>query len=173
MNTTKKNFELIWGNQYRISHPRFQNKQQMKNILIFCFVFLGYMSLRAQKRDSNIVVQSPPIIDYIPQPDNMMLYNIGNVQMRPQFPEDVKKYLADSIRYPEDAKKKKIEGTVYLSVIIEKNGSISNIIVLRSPDTSLDNEAKRVISTMPRWSPGKQNGVPVRVNYLIPVHFKL
>jgi len=102
----------------------------------------------------------------------MMLYNTSEVQVPPQFPGDIKKYLADSIRYPDDARKKNIQGFVILNFIVEKSGSVSTITVMRSPDTSLSIEAKRVVSTM-KWIPGKKNGVPVRVHELQSVIFRL
>jgi periplasmic protein TonB len=93
--------------------------------------------------------------------------------VQPKFPrEDVKKYIADSIRYPQEARKEKIEGTVYLDCVIERDGSVSITKVLQSPDSNLTNEAKRVVTTM-KWSPGKRNGVPIRVQYIFPVSFKL
>lgn len=118
---------------------------------------------------------SPIIPGIISQAGHDTLCYIGSLELQrePKFREDINKYFADSIKYPLEAMKKKIEGVVYLSSIIEKNGSISNIRVLRSPDTYLSNEAKRVISNMPKWTPGMRNGVPVRVQYIMPVHFKL
>jgi periplasmic protein TonB len=100
-----------------------------------------------------------------------------NVYVHPdtmaRFPGSIKKYFADSIRYPEDAKEKRIQGTVFLNVIIERDGSISNINILRTPDSILNQEAIRVVSTMPKWIPGKQNGKTVRVQKVMPIRFDL
>jgi protein TonB len=140
-----------------------------KKIITFCFILLGFTNLYAQNNKKDTIIQPP--YDGPAPPEGMEVYTV--VQVMPGFPGDIKKYLADSIRYPEDAKEKKVQGTVYINFIIEKNGSVSNIRILRSPDTILNAEAKRVISTMPNWTPGKQNGKPVRVQEMIPVHFKL
>lgn len=125
----------------------------------------------AQNNRTDSTIQITPPYDGPAPPDSIKTYT--HVQVMPQFPGDIKKYITDSIRYPEVAKEKNIQGTVYVDVLIEKNGSISSIKVLRSPDTCLNSETKRVISTMPRWIPGKQSGVPVRVWELVPVKFKL
>ena len=66
-----------------------------------------------------------------------------------------------------------IQGKVFVEFVIEKDGSITNVRVLRSVDPSLDKEAIRVVSSMPKWKPGKQRGKAVRVSYTVPINFKL
>lgn len=83
------------------------------------------------------------------------------------------RFLANNIRYPEAAAQNDIQGRVVVNFIIEKDGSISNPKVLKSVDPDLDREAIRVVSKMPRWTPGKNNGVPVRSYFNFPVTFKL
>jgi periplasmic protein TonB len=95
------------------------------------------------------------------------------VQQMPKFPGDINKYLADHIEYPEQAKDANIQGTVFISFVVEKDGSVTAIKVLRGVNNYLDNEAKRVINGMPKWSPGEQNGHSVRVQYMVPIHFIL
>ena len=138
-----------------------------KNILAFCFILLGFANLYAQNTDDWHPIDSPGV----PMPDSMKIYTI--VQVNPKFLGGINKFITSNLQYPDSAQKNNIQGTVFVSCIIEKNGSISNITIMRSPDKSLSNEAKRVISTMPNWTPGQQNGKLVRVQYLIPVHFKL
>ena len=82
-------------------------------------------------------------------------------------------YLAKNIKYPPKAEKKGIEGKVMINFIVEKDGSISNAKVVRHIHPLLDKEAERVIKAMPKWSPGKQEGKPVRVKFNIPVAFRL
>jgi protein TonB len=82
-------------------------------------------------------------------------------------------WISQNIRYPVAAQRNGVHGRVLVSFVVEKNGSVSDVRVLRSADPSLDNEAVRVVRAMPRWSPGKQNGQPVRVKYTLPVTFKL
>ncbi|MBP3839081.1 MAG: energy transducer TonB [Prevotella sp.] len=86
----------------------------------------------------------------------------------------MKAYLSSKTEYPEIAKKKKIEGRVIVKFIVEKDGSLTDVHVVKSVDPSLDEEAVRVVRSMPKWTPGKRlNGKPVRVQYLLPVTFKL
>lgn len=82
-------------------------------------------------------------------------------------------FLQRNIMYPAAAKKNKIQGPVYVSFVVEKNGSISNIRVLKGIGYGCDEEAVRVIGLMPAWTPGIQNGNTVRVQVIIPLAFKL
>ncbi len=83
------------------------------------------------------------------------------------------KYLAMNIKYPVEAQKKGIQGQVICQFIIEKDGKINNVNVIRGVNKLLDNEAIRVIQAMPRWHPGLEKGQPVRVQYTLPINFKL
>ena len=82
-------------------------------------------------------------------------------------------YLSKNVRYPEEAQKAAKQGRVIATFVVEEDGSITNTKVVRSIDPLLDAEALRVISSMPNWIPGKQNGKPVAVKYTVPVTFKL
>ena len=96
------------------------------------------------------------------------------VEDMPQFPGgDVTKWLAKNTRYPMIAQENGIQGRVFVQFVIEKDGSISNVKVLRPVDPSLDKEAVRVVSSMPKWKPGKQRGKAVRVSYTVPINFQL
>lgn len=94
----------------------------------------------------------------------------------PEFPGGMKslnRWLSMNIKYPETAQEMNIAGRVYLNFVVDKDGSISNIKITRGVDPLLDQEAIRVISSMPKWKPGLQNGKPVRVAYNIFVTFQL
>ena len=98
------------------------------------------------------------------------------VEMMPQYPGGLAamlKYIRENIKYPEQAMKERIQGRVTVSFIIEKDGSISDVKAVRSVHPLLDKEAVRVVESMPKWSPGKHNGKPVRVRFNLPVMFKL
>ncbi len=98
------------------------------------------------------------------------------VEQMPEFPggtEGMFKFMKDNMKYPEDAQKQQIEGRVLVQFIVEKDGSLSNVNVLRSVFPSLDAEAVRVVKAMPNWKPGRQKGEPVRVKFTIPLMFKL
>ena len=82
-------------------------------------------------------------------------------------------YLRDNIHYPTVAAEYGVQGRVVVGFVVERDGSITDVKVLRSVDPSLDREAMRVVKSMPRWTPGKQNGSAVRVKYQVPVTFRL
>ena len=83
------------------------------------------------------------------------------------------KYLTDSVKYPELAKKHGVQGRVVIGFIVEKDGSLTDVKVLRHVDIALDAEALRVMKAMPNWLPGQQDGRFVRVRYNVPLRFKL
>ena len=108
------------------------------------------------------------------KPDKNGVYQI--VEEMPQFPGGETKlmeYIAKNLTYPQEAKDKGIDGRVFVAMVIEKDGSVSNVKVLRGIGGGCDEEAVRVISALPKWKPGKMNGEPVRVSYQIPINFKL
>lgn len=82
-------------------------------------------------------------------------------------------YINSNIRYPSQARRMNIEGRAFVQFIIEKDGSISQVQVIRGISESCDNEAVRVVSNAPKWAPGKQRGKPVRVKMVLPITFKL
>lgn len=84
-------------------------------------------------------------------------------------------YLATNINYPDEAKEQKIEGRVIVSFIIEKDGSVSNVKTIESPDPLLSAEAERVVKAMPKWKPGRKYKCrkKVRVLYTLPINFQL
>jgi len=98
------------------------------------------------------------------------------VESMPEFPggeEAFSKYLADSLHYPQAALEQKIHGRVFVTFIVEKDGSISDARILRGIGGGCDEVALRVIQNMPKWTPGKQRGQAVRVQYTMPIKFTL
>lgn len=96
------------------------------------------------------------------------------VEQQPQFPGgSVNGWLADHIKYPVVAVENGIQGRVVVQFVVERDGSVSQVRVVRGVDPSLDKEAQRVISSMPKWIPGKQNGQSVRSRFTVPVTFRL
>ncbi len=97
-------------------------------------------------------------------------------EQMPEFPGGetaMRNYLARNIQYPAEAQAKRIQGTIIVSFVVGKNGSISDIKIERGFDKSFENEALRVISQMPKWNPGKQRGKPVYVRLILPLRFNL
>lgn len=96
------------------------------------------------------------------------------VEEMPQYPggpQALFEFLSNNVKYPEEAEKAGIQGRVIATFVVEKDGSVSNAKVVKSVDPLLDAEALRVISAMPKWKPGKQNGKVVRVKYTVPLSF--
>ncbi len=98
------------------------------------------------------------------------------VEEMPEFPGGTAKlleYIGKNIKYPMMARESDIQGKVYVNFVVEPNGSISHVEVLRGIGGGCDEEAVRVVQSMPKWKPGKQRGAPVRVQYMVPIVFKL
>jgi protein TonB len=83
------------------------------------------------------------------------------------------KYLNTHIKYPAIAEENGVQGRVVCTFVVERDGSITDVKVMKSVDPSLDKEAIRVLKSMPKWIPGKQNGSAVRVKFTVPVTFRL
>lgn len=129
---------------------------------------------KSKDRNADILIDMP--LDSTQK--NNINYNkvFTAVEMEPSFPGGVDKfftYLHANIKYPPNAVKDKIQGKVFIGFVVEKNGSLSDIKVIRGVSSDIDSEAIRVISNSPKWRPGLQNGRPVRVQYAIPITFKL
>ena len=98
------------------------------------------------------------------------------VEQMPSFPggpSALMQYLSSNIKYPVVAEENGVQGRVVCTFVVEKDGSITDVRVVKSVDPSLDKEAMRVVKSMPKWIPGKQNGSAVRVKYTVPVTFRL
>ena len=98
------------------------------------------------------------------------------VEEQPEFPggmEALLKYLAKNINYPESAVDNGIQGKVMVRFVVERDGSVSAVETYKSVDPALDKEAMRVVKTLPKWKPGRQQGKAVRTRYIVPVVFRL
>ena len=98
------------------------------------------------------------------------------VEQMPSFPggpSALMQYLSSNIKYPVVAEENGVQGRVVCTFVVERDGSITDVRVIKSVDPSLDKEAVRVVKSMPKWIPGKQNGSAVRVKYTVPVTFRL
>ena len=105
---------------------------------------------------------------------NQQVFDV--VEKMPEYPGGqaaLFEYLQKNVKYPADAEKKKVEGRVLVTFVVNTDGSITDIEVVRKTFPSLDAEAVRVISGMPRWKPGEQKGKKVRVKYTVPLNFRL
>ncbi len=151
----------------------------MKNIFVFYFIILGLTKLHSQNNTNKPVKVKIQLSDSAPKlsradSDNTLIFSI--VKVNAKFSGgDINKYFSENIAYPENSRLHNIQGTVYISFVVEKDGSVSSIKILRGlrDGRDLENEAIRVVATMPKWTPGSLNGHPVRQLFNVPIHFIL
>ncbi|MBO4690977.1 MAG: energy transducer TonB [Paludibacteraceae bacterium] len=121
------------------------------------------------------VVIAAPVEAPVEEEEEEVVFQV--VEKMPEFPGGTQalfKYLSENVKYPVIAQENGIQGRVICQFVVNKDGSIVDVEVVRSGgDPSLDKEAVRVIKSMPKWNPGKQRGKAVRVKYTVPVNFKL
>jgi protein TonB len=114
------------------------------------------------------------VVDEKPKEEETKVFDV--VEQMPSFPggdAELMKYLNTHMKYPVVAEENGIQGRVICTFVVERDGSITDVKVIKSVDPSLDKEAIRVLKSMPKWIPGKQNGSAVRVKYTVPVTFRL
>ncbi|UKT63366.1 energy transducer TonB [Pedobacter mucosus] len=108
--------------------------------------------------------------------DDNKVYDFVSIEKQPEYPGGIAKfykYLGGAIKYPPMAQENNVQGKVFLSFVVEKDGKLTDIQVTRGLGSGTDEEAIRVLKASPRWNPGIQNGKPVRVKYNINVNFTL
>ncbi|MBQ9416974.1 MAG: energy transducer TonB [Bacteroidales bacterium] len=130
-------------------------------------------SFQRQEEATNIEI-TPVKIEEEEEEDEQVIFQV--VEQDPEFPggqDAMMKYLATSIKYPQIAKEQSITGRVYVTFVVEKDGSVTGVRVLRDIGGGCGAEAVRVVKSMPKWTPGKQRGKAVRVQYNLPVNFSL
>lgn len=121
---------------------------------LICFFFMMALPMNAQSESSTKVYDE--------------------VDEMPSFPgglNGLMTFLAQNMVYPVTAQENGVQGRVIISFVVETDGSITDVKVARSVDPSLDREAMRVVKAMPKWTPGKKDGKPVRVKYTVPMVF--
>ena len=144
-------------------------KLSIKFFMVLITFFIFHQKMNAQTGNPPVSPQS--------RDTNQPVYTI--VEEQPVFQGSEKKYykyLMDNIKYPSEAKKDSIQGTVFVEFIVETDGSITNVSLKKGTQKiggGCDEEALRVIRSMPKWKPGIQSGKPVRVAMVIPIKFKL
>lgn len=132
------------------------------------------LDIDVEADDETVVEEYIPPSDDDEEVDEAEIFTV--VESMPSFPGgmgELMKFLSQNINYPTLAKESGIQGRVFINFVVEPNGKISNVKVLRGIGGGCDEEAVRVVKSMPKWSPGKQRGKPVRVSYNLPVKFTL
>jgi periplasmic protein TonB len=118
--------------------------------------------ITVDETENKVIEQQAPVFTIV---ELMPGYNGGE--------EAMYKYLSDNIKYPQVAKETGIQGNVIVTFVVEKDGTITSVSVLKDIGGGCGEEALRVVKAMPKWNAGKQNGVPVRVQFNLPIRFTL
>ena len=135
----------------------------------------GAVDITEGTNDLNKVIIQEQVIA-APKVEDEQPVSIAMVEQKPEFPGGeaaMYKWLGDNIVYPSAASEEGVQGRVVVEFVVGKDGSISNVKVVRPRHPALDKEALRVVKAMPKWLPGRNNGQPVKVTYTLPVTFKL
>ena len=120
------------------------------------------------------VVFEEPVKEVVSTGEDNTVYNY--VEQQPEFPggiEAMVKFIQKNMKYPALARRMGVEGKVFVGFVVNKDGSITGVEIVKGISTECDKEATRVVQLMPPWKVGKQNGKPVRVKFIVPINFKL
>jgi periplasmic protein TonB len=127
----------------------------------------------AQEGTGEVVFDEPVVEAPAGNDDDKIFYAVEQSAEFPGGLQAMMKFLQKNIKYPASAKRMGIEGRVFVKFIVDKEGGISNMEIVKGINADLDKEAMRVIKLMPPWKPGKQNGRAVKSQFVLPVYFKL
>lgn len=136
---------------------------------------IGSVDITEGVNDLNKTIITEQVIEQ-PKVEDEQPMSIAMVEQKPEFPGGeaaMYKWLSDNIVYPSAASEEGVQGRVVVEFVVDRDGSITNVKVVRQRHPALDKEALRVIKAMPKWIPGRNNGQPVKVTYTLPVTFKL
>ena len=134
------------------------------------------LQIEDTEADDATVIDVAPVIETKKEEEEEEQQVFFIVEDMPEFPGGelaLRKYIANAIKYPVIAQENGIQGKVYVTFVVGRDGSIQDARIARGVDPSLDKEALRVVNTLPKWKPGKQRGQPVRVSYTVPINFVL
>jgi protein TonB len=144
--------------------------------LIALIIGMGSCSIMQKTVQQTDTAISKPLDKQNEQVEDNSLFDVQSIDTPPEFRggnEARLKYLSKNMNYPKEARNSDIQGAIYLNFIIERDGSITNVKVIRGIGGGCDEEAARVVRNMPKWEPGLKNGKPVRVSFMMPIKFVL
>ncbi|OIP84245.1 MAG: energy transducer TonB [Porphyromonadaceae bacterium CG2_30_38_12] len=136
-------------------------------------VIVESVEINTEDDKNKEVVIAAPVSAPVEEEDNVVFQVVETMPAFPGGDQALFRFLGENVKYPVIAQENGIQGRVICQFVVNKDGSIVDVEVVRPVDPSLDKEAVRVIKSMPKWSPGKQRGKSVRVKYTLPVNFKL
>lgn len=134
------------------------------------------VEIKDVEADQTTVVEAPPVIEAPPEPEPAEPDFFTIVEEMPSYPGGdaaLMQFLQKNIKYPQIAKENGISGVVYVSFIVDRTGQVTEVKVVRGVDPFLDKEAVRVVSSLKGYTPGKQRGKPVPVQFTLPIRFQL
>jgi periplasmic protein TonB len=140
---------------------------------------IGKADVKGNDEAPPAIVENPSeleVVEVVKAPEPEKTYELFDIQKQPSFPggeKELLKYLAENIKYPPLARENNIQGKVALTFVVNKDGSISDVSVLKDIGGGCGKEALRVVGSMPKWVPGEANGNPVKVRFTLPVQFRL
>jgi len=131
------------------------------------------LEIEDTEADQETEIQAVDIEEEEEEEEAEVFYVVENMPEFPGGTNEMRKFIATNIIYPEIAKENGITGKVYVQFVVNGKGKIEQVKVVRGVDPSLDKEAIRVIKSLPTWKPGKQRGKPVKVSFTVPINFQL
>lgn len=134
------------------------------------------LMIEDSEADDQTIINVAPVIAAKEEEEEEEAQVFFIVEDMPEFPGGemaLRTYIANAIKYPVIAQENGIQGKVYVTFVVGKDGSVTNATIARGVDPSIDKEALRVINSLPKWKPGKQRGKPVNVSYTVPINFQL
>jgi TonB family protein len=171
-----KHIEVFNTSQGETSNPGVKDMEFLSKT-----VTSGYSEITLNKKESKMRGQTFAIVEFTDETNRVAeasqqdkIYTV--VQHQPEFPggyDAMIAFIKANMRYPTEARQQGIEGTTYVSFVVGKDGTISDVILIRGISASCDAEAKRVVEAFPNWIPGKHNGQAVAVRFVLPVKFNL
>ena len=144
-----------------------------------------FNTARIEKEAGTIIIDKPStspkegvvVVGYAgkpePNPEEAVFFIVEEMPEFPGGEDAMKRHIATTIKYPVEAQKKGTQGKVYVTFVVAKDGSVKDVRIARGADPLLDEEAMRVVKSLPQWTPGKQRGKAVNVSYTVPIEFKL
>ncbi len=144
-----------------------------------------FNNARIEKEAGTIIIDKPGtspkedvvVVGYAgkpePNPEEAVFFIVEEMPEFPGGEDAMKRHIATTIKYPVEAQKKGTQGKVYVTFVVAKDGSVKDVRIARGADPLLDEEAMRVVKSLPQWTPGKQRGKAVNVSYTVPIEFKL
>jgi protein TonB len=134
------------------------------------------LEIEDTEADDETVIDVAPVVVADEEEEEETAEVFFIVEDMPEFPGGdlaLRKFIANAVKYPVIAQENGIQGKVYVTFVVGKDGSVRDAKVARGVDPSLDKEALRVVNSLPKWKPGKQRGKPVNVSYTVPINFVL